>query len=75
MMPKFLIDFTPGKAIRIFMNGKLLERVIRIDDVRSAGEDELSEITITFQTDDIKLKDNDGRVLDILDGYKEVRDV
>lgn len=71
-MSKFLIDASNRKGITVYMDGKLLERVIRIDGVQKGSEDEMAEITLTFLIDDLKLKDTDGRLLDVLNGYSEV---
>lgn len=74
-MPKFLIDASSGKSLTVYMDGQRLERVLRIDGMRSGGEDELAEITLTFSTDEVNYKDVDGKTVDILNGYSEVRDV
>lgn len=72
-MSKFLIDASSGKGLSIYMDGQRLKRVLRIDGMQSGGEDELSEITLTFSTDEVKYKDVNGKTVDILNGYSEVQ--
>lgn len=74
-MPKFLIDASSGKGLAVYMDGKRLQRVLRIDSMRGGGEDELSEITLTFSTDEIKFKSVGGKIFDVLNGFRKVQDV
>lgn len=74
-MSKFLIDASSGKYLAIYMDGKWLPKVLRVDNIVNGKQDGLSEITLTFSTDEIKFKSVDGKIFDVLNGFSEVQDV
>ena len=65
-MLNVLLDFSNGKGISFVLNGERIPNVVRIDNILNRDVDELKEVTITILANEIKVKDIDGKIKDLI---------
>ena len=65
-MSNVLLDFSNGKCISFVLNGERIPNVVRIDNILHGDVDELKEVTITILANEIKVKDIDGKIKDLI---------
>ena len=65
-MSNVLLDFSSGKGISFVLNGERIPNVVSIDNILHGDVDELKEVTITILANEIKIKDIDGNIKDLI---------
>lgn len=67
-MSEVMLDFSSGKGIGFYLDGKFIPSVIRLDNISNQYDsDTLKEVTITLLADEVKIKDVNGKVIDASD--------
>lgn len=66
-MSKVMLDFSSGKGIGFYLDGKFIPSVIRVDISNQYDSDTLKEVTITLLADELKMKDVNGNIIDMSD--------
>lgn len=70
---KIDVRLTP-KCVMVFLNGEHLRGVTRIDEIKSAGYANLTEVTLTMQVGELNVIDLEGNIHSVRE-FNEVQDV